>query len=255
MKFYTADYPDGIRAEHLSEAVSDTDLDLLKEIFFQFYEDPQNQLPYDKENEWGYLWIYGGPYYTSEAVDDLFGSYLPEETLDRLISELESVCAVWSPTPDDHPDGSESFDEEPTSTDDAREFVRSAAQQVRARVEALRNHPPGIGHNHPPEETEQTEAPLTNADLDEVSAAAGALEYAAADAPADASTASRALSVLRAASAKIRGYADKFIVAAVTAAGARFGLGEGELWIALKTSIDDLVSATSKWMELLNLPF
>ncbi|MGU9963888.1 MAG: hypothetical protein ACNYPD_07300 [Candidatus Halichondribacter symbioticus] len=91
--------------------------DAMVEWFHKNYEDPNNELPYDKDGEYGFAWVYGGPCDASEELQDNF----PDEDYDIIEAAVEKIqsdgMVAWSPIA-----GPEFFGEEPPSDDEIAEI-------------------------------------------------------------------------------------------------------------------------------------
>jgi formylglycine-generating enzyme required for sulfatase activity len=74
---------------------ANTEIDMIKEWFFQNYEDPAEHLPYESK-EGGYQWIHGEPVDTEEAIYEHFGEMYNEEVLNKVIDEIGRY-EQWSP--------------------------------------------------------------------------------------------------------------------------------------------------------------
>ncbi|TCS36681.1 hypothetical protein [Reinekea marinisedimentorum] len=80
-------------------------IEVMRTWFFQRYQDPVHECPYDGR-EGGYQYIHGGPYEAGEELFDEFGEFIDEEIIEKLASELEDECIEWSgiSQPDDYDD-------------------------------------------------------------------------------------------------------------------------------------------------------
>lgn len=74
----------------------------LKEWFFQHYEDPVQNTPYDSA-EGGYIYIWGGPYDALDVLYGEFGDKVDEDVIQEVAKELDEECVEWTriPTLDD----------------------------------------------------------------------------------------------------------------------------------------------------------
>ncbi len=70
-------------------------LEVMKNWFFENFEDPANACPYESR-EGGYAYIYGGPYDASEELQSIFGQYVKSEYIEELVDELQTQCFDWS---------------------------------------------------------------------------------------------------------------------------------------------------------------
>ena len=72
-------------------------IDEMREWFFQNYEDPQNDVPYDSEDG-DYVWMGRGPHEAQDVLYDQFGhdDDVPEDLIEELSNELASECYEWA---------------------------------------------------------------------------------------------------------------------------------------------------------------
>ena len=70
-------------------------LEVMKNWFFENFEDPANACPYESR-EGGYFYIYGGPYDASEELQSIFGQYVKSEYIEELVDDLQTQCFDWS---------------------------------------------------------------------------------------------------------------------------------------------------------------
>lgn len=75
----------------------ETQLDVMRTWFFENFEDPGERTPYESR-EGGYIWIWGGPYDAQEELDGKFGGIVPDDVIEELSLELNSICYQWAPT-------------------------------------------------------------------------------------------------------------------------------------------------------------
>jgi len=91
------DYDHSISRAELVNADRETQLGVMRTWFFQNYEDPAERTPYES-SEGGYIWIWGGPYEAREELDSEFDGVVPNDVIEELASELDSICSEWAPT-------------------------------------------------------------------------------------------------------------------------------------------------------------
>ncbi len=92
-------------------------IDAMVEWFHKNYEDPNNELPYDKDDEYGFAWVYGGPCDAREELQDNFPDE-SEEIIEAAVKKIQSDGMVaWSPIV-----GPEFFGEEPQNDDEIAEI-------------------------------------------------------------------------------------------------------------------------------------
>jgi len=82
-----------IIADELSTLDKEDQIEVMKEWFFERYDDPVNRCPYD---EGEYVYIFGGPYDAGEELENEFAAVCSDEALDELIEELRNKCWEWS---------------------------------------------------------------------------------------------------------------------------------------------------------------
>lgn len=88
--------------ESLREASPEMQKDVMRNWFYENYEDPVNNSPYDSE-EGGYVFIWGGPYDPQEQLQEMFTGIVPDKVIDELAEHLSNIAAEWT----DHTDASE----------------------------------------------------------------------------------------------------------------------------------------------------
>ncbi|WP_145574287.1 hypothetical protein [Yersinia alsatica] len=70
-------------------------LEVMRNWFFENFEDPANACPYESR-EGGYAYIYGGPYDASEELQAMFDNYVKSDYINELVGELQEHCYDWS---------------------------------------------------------------------------------------------------------------------------------------------------------------
>ncbi|MBO8133100.1 MULTISPECIES: hypothetical protein [Dickeya] len=70
-------------------------LEVMRNWFFENFEDPANSCPYETR-EGGYAYIYGGPYEASEELQAMFEGYVKFGYIQELVNELQEQCYEWS---------------------------------------------------------------------------------------------------------------------------------------------------------------
>jgi uncharacterized protein YdcH (DUF465 family) len=71
--------------------------DIMRQWFYERYEDPVNSQPYDSE-EGGYIYVNGGPFDAREELEAEFSPIVKQAVIDELAKELEDVCMDWTHT-------------------------------------------------------------------------------------------------------------------------------------------------------------
>jgi hypothetical protein len=72
-----------------------TQVEVMRDWFSNNFEDPANSCPYESR-EGGYAYIYGGPYYAIDELQEMFGEYVKSDYIQELADELDSKCYEWS---------------------------------------------------------------------------------------------------------------------------------------------------------------
>ncbi|EKK5375570.1 hypothetical protein PN738_000630 [Morganella morganii] len=70
-------------------------LKVMRDWFFDNFEDPANCCPYESR-EGGYFYIYGGPYNADEELQEKFGGYIKSDFIQELVDDLQDICYDWS---------------------------------------------------------------------------------------------------------------------------------------------------------------
>lgn len=70
-------------------------LEVMRNWFYEHYEDPVNACPYNSR-EGGYAYIYGGPYDADEELQGYFGGFVKDDYIQELVDELQEDCFEWS---------------------------------------------------------------------------------------------------------------------------------------------------------------
>lgn len=90
---------DGIKREMLAEASPEIQKAVMRQWFFENYENPVENTPYESR-EGGYIYIWGGPYCASEELDAEFSDIVPTNVIDELAEEMNSESLEWSGIPE-----------------------------------------------------------------------------------------------------------------------------------------------------------
>lgn len=116
---------------------------LVQEWFFENFEDPVHNTPYETR-EGGYQYIWGGPYDARDEIGSSF-YYLREDVLEEAIGTIEDDGSEWAPN-----DG-RIFDED-TADPSPYAALQKALDDVEKSLTAVRPVSPAIGGNNPPED-------------------------------------------------------------------------------------------------------
>jgi hypothetical protein len=81
----------------LREKSRDEVVELLVEWFFDNFEDPVDNMPWDGEIG-GYVYIWGGPYDAREELEEAFGDTATEQALEEAAAKIENKGWEWAPS-------------------------------------------------------------------------------------------------------------------------------------------------------------
>lgn len=79
----------------LRRASRETKIDAMRTWFFENYENPVNNTPYESA-EGGYIYIWGGPYDPTEELEAQFGGLISEDVIAELSDELSDISWDWT---------------------------------------------------------------------------------------------------------------------------------------------------------------
>ena len=71
--------------------------DIMRQWFYERYEDPVNSQPYDSR-EGGYIYVNAGPFDAREELEAEFSPIVKQAVIDELAKELEDECMDWTHT-------------------------------------------------------------------------------------------------------------------------------------------------------------
>jgi len=92
---YDYEFTKKIDRDNLNKLPKEEQIGLMKQWFFENYQNPVDECPYDS-SEGGYIYIWGGPYDAKEELMNEFGNTIDEAIIDDLVSELENTALEWS---------------------------------------------------------------------------------------------------------------------------------------------------------------
>ena len=257
----------GISRARFEEMDEGEQREWMRAWFFQNFEDPNNQTPWDSETK-SYMYLWGGPFHASDQLWEKFGDIVFDALIEEVVEEIQRDGTFdWAPTPNsplyEHDDEEEP--PEPPSLDiyldepsdrygspeehENRARATEAIENLRRALESPR--PFGIGHNRPPDE--EAEEP------DEIKELRPALQELSAElAKPDPAIAvvKRCATPLRDALLATAKWAlrkiDKGLDAAITAAA-----GGGVLWLAAQHSelLHKAFNSVVAWLDIAAKPF
>jgi hypothetical protein len=141
-------------------------LELMEAWFRERFEDPSNETP---RPEGEFLFVWGGPYDTNDAVQGgEFADLVPYHLMETLITKLNQECWEWAPTaryqnnPRDDDEDRDTTSVAPVELGSPEELAyRDEVRQRLDHLEAIIADRPKkhgrIGHNQPPEGLEDDE--------------------------------------------------------------------------------------------------
>lgn len=234
-------------------------VELIKDWFFENFEDPVVMTPYESR-EGGYQYIWGGPYNTRDIIENVFADVASDELLKAAIDELENDGVEWVPNSNRRQPPDEHYDAEPPKPSELHAELLRGIEQLEELVTQLPFSSAGIGHNHPPEAIDA--APFTQEDQIEVRSALKILKEQPIKPLDDGKAAIEAAGVLEKTGNKIRGWlarqGDAFVSEAVKEAGKEFGKWAPRALLAFVVErLFSVSSMVTQWLEAygIGLPF
>ncbi len=231
-------------------------VELIKDWFFENFEDPVHNTPHDSA-EGGYIYIWGGPYEADDVISNVFADVASDEVIQAAVEALEDESSVWAPShsrvlPPEEDEGDERYQEGLDAAALHAQMLERIDELERA-LESVR--PPGIGHNRPPEPLE--DQPLTADDYQAIIDAISVVRSQPIEPSAMPLEAVEAASALRKVGTKISGYLDAFTIEMMKAAGAETGKWMVRLpaWGLLAKALAGASGAVMTWIHALHLHF
>ena len=246
--------PDDFSGRPIEDSV-----DLIRNWFFENFEDPAVSTPYDGR-EGGYQYIWGGPYNTRDIIENIFADTASEELINAAIDEVESHGYEWVPNSNRlQPPDEYEHEEPPDPAGLHAEMLRRVDL-----LEELMAHLPvpvaGIGHNNPPEAIE--EPPFTQEDRAQVAIAIETLREQPARPLDEGKSAVEAIAILEKTGSKVRDWfmrqGDVFFSEAVKEGGKEFGKwAPRALFAIFVEQLFSVSSTVTQWLEAygVGLPF
>lgn len=250
-----------IPPDNFTDLAHDEAVELIEEWFFENFEDPANSTPHESA-EGGYQYIWGGPYYTRDIIENVFADTATDELITAAVKWLERKSSLWVP----------SIRRRKSPEDDGEmvvEWLDPAAahaelqQQLLSLGEALAAlpaSPPGLGHNNPPETIEAV--PYTPEDRAEIVSAVAALQAQPVTPVDDGKAATEAATVLEKKAGKFREWlvrqGDNFVTEFVKESGKKLAqLGWPALFVWIVEQMFSVSGLVTKWLTALGigLPF
>jgi hypothetical protein len=116
----------------------DEQIDIMRNWFYENYQNPEIECPYDHE-EGDYVYIWGGPYSAEEELETEFGDYVKAENIKTLVNELEGYCYEWSAISSPEYPFNEEKSDSPTVYENAIERFNTDVTNM--RLKSCQSHP------------------------------------------------------------------------------------------------------------------
>ena len=78
----------GISRARFEEMDEDEQREWMRTWFFQNFEDPQNETPWDGETK-TYMYLWGGPFDAREQLWEKFGDIVPDALIEAVVEEIQ----------------------------------------------------------------------------------------------------------------------------------------------------------------------
>ncbi len=142
-KFYCPESGLDYTFAQIKELDPEQQISLMRNWFFDNFENPVEHTPYESR-EGGYIYIYGGPYDARQELEDMFLEVVPQEILNKLITELECESWEWSGCPSEEDEMECMFSLLPQGIDILEENLdnikRLLGVNIPSGLESLRNN-------------------------------------------------------------------------------------------------------------------
>jgi predicted RNase H-like HicB family nuclease len=124
------------RWAYLPKLDRDEQSEVMKSWFHAHYEDPAEQTPYESA-EGGYIWIFGGPYDAREELEAEFDGAVPDQLIEDVANELNSIMPWWARSADYEDDGDESLWDAISANGDARATFDEAVTGIEETMQIV----------------------------------------------------------------------------------------------------------------------
>lgn len=112
--------------EDFSGLTREEKIGIMRDWFYQNYEDPAERTPYESA-EGGYIYIWGGPYYAPDELSIFYG-LVDDDLIEALGDELNNECCEW------------------TSTDSPKDYENSYLSFIGSEIESFSSFNRNIKH-------------------------------------------------------------------------------------------------------------
>jgi hypothetical protein len=237
--------PISLPPDDFSSLEQDDAVALIRDWFFDNFEDPAHSTPYESA-EGGYQYIWGGPYNTRDIVENVFADTASAELIEAAIDEIEVDGMEWVPSsrrrlPPEEDDLEPVDDPAKLHADMLRRIgeLEQAVEKARAT--------PGIGHNNPPDAIEQPT--LSTEDAREIKALLAELKQQPVAPTDDGKAAQTAVDGLRQKAARLK----DFITIESAKEAVKYAAGGLLVWLVPK--VEAVIIAALKWISSLGIGF
>jgi len=93
-RYHIGDADGIITASELKKASAQTQIEVMRDWFYENFQDPVDCCPYESA-EGGYQYFRGGPYEPHEVLEDEFGDIVRETAIKELADELWDISSEW----------------------------------------------------------------------------------------------------------------------------------------------------------------
>lgn len=232
--------PDDFRDMEQDDAIA-----LIREWFFDNFEDPAHSTPYESA-EGGYQYIWGGPYNTRDIVENVFADTASDELIEAAIDEIEVDGMEWVPSSRRRLPPEEDDIEPPANPATLHADMLRRIDELEQAVEEARATP-GIGHNNPPDAIEPVT--LSAEDAKEIKAILASLKQQPVAPTDDGKAAQAAVEGLRQKATRLK----DFITIESAKEAVKYAAGGGLVWLVPK--IEAVIIAALKWIGSLGMGF
>lgn len=133
-------------------------IETMENWFHENFEDPQNQMPWDNEDQ-KYIYPYGGPYEPQDILHDTFKTEFDATWIAEAAERITDAGTFeWAPSSNseyyEHPDPEDEDETLETGSPQAVALTKDILErleQLESAVAALPTSPANLGHNHPPD--------------------------------------------------------------------------------------------------------
>jgi hypothetical protein len=234
---------------------------LMKQWFFENFEDPANDTPYEGK-EGGYIYVWGGPYSAMEELYDAFDGTVADELIEKATHEIEAYGFDWVASANRFFYAEDEPDEEAEETQSPHQHLLEKVADLEKKLDRLESAWGKIGHNNPPSNID--EATYTVADAKQLRIAITIIQSQPESLPAVTDEVKTATDIIQKQENRLAAYVKKLADTFVMSATAEAGKKSVQLaaWTYMASLVMDLfksvqatAAALAQWIKIINLPF